>query len=156
MNGWNFERRRDTCTRFLLGTAQLAFGLADKPTNLEAVRNRVRLTPEEALFAARRLNDEQLIVFEAGGAVKSTASGIAKAAALTATLRGQLSSHAHVLRLLQTGGTPLLVVATLIRIDGAPLACGAPDSDLETVHQLALIDDEVRLEPAPRTVTAVS
>jgi hypothetical protein len=148
MNGWNFERRRDTCARFLMGTAHIALGGADKLTNLEAVRNRVRLTPEEALFAARRLHEEQLIVFEPGGAVRSTASGIAKSAKLTSALRAQLSNHAHVLRVLRDGGTPLLVVASLLRIEGAPLHCGAPEGDPEVAYQLALTGDEVCLEKA--------
>ena len=77
--GWNFERRRDTCTQFLIGVHVFAKGLAERGTSLEAVRTRMRLSPEEALFAARRLSEEKLITFEAAGAVRSNARGIERA-----------------------------------------------------------------------------
>jgi hypothetical protein len=54
--GWNFERRRDTCAAFVIGVFEIVNGRPDRDTSLEAVRNRMRLSPEEALFAARRLN----------------------------------------------------------------------------------------------------
>jgi hypothetical protein len=118
--GWNFERRRDTCARFLIGVSMLAKAHAERDTSLEAVRNRMRLSPEEALFAARRLNEEEFIVFAVGGAVRSKARG--------------------------AGGTELAVVAAVLRAAGAPLACGAPDDDAARSYRLALVGDAVTLE----------
>jgi len=143
--GWNFERRRDTCARFLIGVSMLAKGLAERDTSLEAVRNRMRLSSEEALFAARRLHEEELIVFEVGGAVRSKARGVERAETITAAVIAKAQRHDEVLRTLRAGGTELAVVAAVIRATGAPLACGAPDDDARSCR-LALVGDAVTLE----------
>ena len=142
--GWNFERRRDTCTQFLIGVSILTKALADRDTNLEGVRARMRLSPEEALFAARRLAEEKLIAFASGGAVRSNALGIERAHALMAAVRAKVQSSDAVVRALRTAGPPLAVLAAVIRADGGPLACSGPD--LDGVYRLALIDDVVTLE----------
>jgi hypothetical protein len=144
--GWNFERRRDTCSRFLIGVSLLTEGVAERDTSLEAVRSRMRLSPEEALFAARRLLDENLIGFEAGGAVRSTGPGVLRASALVAAVRKKMERYDEMARVLAAGGTPLAVVAAAIRSDGGALACGAPDSAEEGTHRLVLVGDEVALE----------
>ena len=142
--GWNFERRRDTCAQFLIGVSVLTKGLADRDTNLEAVRARMRLSPEEALFAARRLSEEKLIAFVAAGAVRSNVRGIERACELMDGVRTKAQRSDEVARTLRTGGTPLDVLAAVIRADGAPLACGGPDPD--ATYRLALVDDVVTLE----------
>ncbi len=142
--GWNFERRRDTCTQFLIGVSLLTKGLADRDTNLEAVRARMRLSPEEALFAARRLSEEKLIAFVAGGAVRSNARGIERAQELMRAVRDKVQRFDDLARTLRAGGPPLAVIAAVIRADGAPLACGGPDPD--ATYRLALVDDIVTLE----------
>lgn len=144
--GWNFERRRDTCARFLLGVWVLAKGLPGRDTSLEAVRSRMRLAPEEALFAARRLHEEKLLAFEAGGAVRSSASGIERAEALMHGVRGRANNFDEVARVLRAGGTPLEVFASVIRADGGALACGAPDTDAAAQYRLTLVGDVVTLE----------
>lgn len=144
--GWNFERRRDTCSAFVIGVFVLAKGLADRDTSLEAVRNRMRLSPEEALFAARRLNEEKLLAFDAGGAVRSNARGIERAAALMGAVRSKLQRFDEVARTLRAGGSSLAVLAAVLRTDGESLACGAPDADADATYRLALVDDEVTLE----------
>jgi len=85
--GWNFERRRDACTQFLIGVFLLTKGLPERDTSLEAVRTRIRLSPEEALFAARRLSDEKLIGFQPAGTVRSSTRGIDRAVPSPATNR---------------------------------------------------------------------
>ena len=144
--GWNFERRRDTCARFLLGVWVLAKGLPGRDTSLEAVRSRMRLAPEEALFAARRLHEEKLLAFEAGGAVHSNAPGIERAEALLQGVRGRALRFDEVARVLRAGGTPLEVFAAVIRADGGALACGAPDTDATAAYRLTLVGDVVTLE----------
>ena len=144
--GWNFERRRDTSTLFLMGVSLLAEGIAERKTSLEAVRARMRLSPEEALFAARKLNDEKLIAFDPAGAVRSNARGIERAAALIDAVRTKAQRHDELLRTLRAGGPPVAVLAAVIRADGAPLACGAPHSDDGATYQLAPVDDVVTLE----------
>lgn len=146
--GWNFEKRRDTCTQFLLGVFVLAKGVAERDTSLEKVRSRMRLSPEEALFAARRLEEENLIGFDAG-AVRSNAKGIERAEALMAAMRSKAQRHDDVVRTLAAGGTPVDVFAAVIRVTGEPLACGAPDTDPEASCRLALVDDVVTLETLP-------
>ncbi len=142
--GWNFERRRDTCTQFLIGVSLLTRGLADRDTNLEAVRSRMRLSPEEALFAARRLSEDKLIAFVAGGAVRSNARGIERTDELMGAVRSKARRFDEVVRTLRTGGPPLAVLAAVIRADGAPLACGGPDPD--ATYRLSLVDEVVTLE----------
>jgi hypothetical protein len=142
--GWNFERRRDTCTQFLIGVSVLTRGLADRATSLEAVRSRMRLSPEEALFAARRLSEEKLIAFEPAGAVRSKAHGLARTEELTGAVRSRAQRFEDLARTLRTGGPPLALLAAVIRADGAPLACGGPDPD--ATYRLALIADVVTLE----------
>ncbi len=144
--GWNFERRRDTCARFLIGVSLLAKGSADQDTSLEAVRSRMRLSPEEALFAARRLNEEALLVFDKGGAIRSNAQGIERAEARMRDVRSKAQRFDEVERTLQVGGTALAVFAAVIRADGGALACGAPDSDPDATYRLSLLDDVVTLE----------
>lgn len=143
--GWNFERRRDTCTRFLIGVSILAKGLPDRDTNLEKVRSQMRLSPEEALFAARRLHDEKLIAFEPGGAVRSSARGIERAEALMSGVRSKARRYDDVARTVEVGGTPLDVLAAVIRADGVSLACDAPDSEPDATYRVALVDDVVTL-----------
>jgi hypothetical protein len=148
--GWNFERRRDTCAQFLIGVSCLVCGFAERETNLEAVRNRMRLSPEEALFAARRLNDEKLIVFVPGGSVRSLALGIERAVTISNATKTKIQNGNTVTQLLLAGGTPLAVVAAVIRVEGA-LACGAPDDDGKTEtdtcsYRLVLVSEEVRRE----------
>lgn len=142
--GWNFERRRDTCAQFLIGVSILTKGLAERDTSLEAVRTRMRLSPEEALFAARRLSEENLIAFEPAGAVRSSARGIERSQELMSAVRSKAERFADVARVLRTAGTPLDVVAAVIRADGAPLPCGGPDPD--ATYRLALVGDVVTLE----------
>jgi hypothetical protein len=144
--GWNFERRRDTCAAFVIGAFVLAKGLPEKDTSLEAVRNRMRLSPEEALFAARRLHEEKLLTFEAAGAVRSNARGIERAEALMGAVRAKMQRFDEVTRTLRAGGTPLAVLAAALRSHGAPVACGAPDDDAGGTYQLSLVDDVVTLE----------
>ena len=142
--GWNFERRRDTCTQFLIGVSVLTRGLAERDTSLEAVRSRMRLSPEEALFAARRLSEEKLIAFDPAGAVRSNAHGLERTEELTGAVRARAQRFEDVARTLGTGGPPLAVLAAVIRADGAPLACRGPDP--AATYRLALIADVVTLE----------
>lgn len=142
--GWNFERRRDTCTQFLIGVSLLTRAIADRDTNLEAVRSRMRLSPEEALFAARRLSEDKLIAFVAGGAVRSNARGIERTDELMGAVRSKAQRFDEVARTLRAGGPPLAVLAAVIRADGAPLPCGGPDPD--ATYRLSLVDDVVTLE----------
>lgn len=144
--GWNFERRRDTCARFLIGVADVVSHLADKDTSLERVRHRMRLSPEEALFAARKLDEEHLIGFDPVGPVRSTARGIERAATLMQAVRDKVGRHAEVEPLLRAGGTPLAVVAAVIRANGEPLPCGGPETDPDARYRLALVGEEVVLE----------
>jgi hypothetical protein len=136
--GWNFERRRDTCAQFLIGVWMLAEGRAERSTNLEAVRARVRLSPEEALFAARRLHEEEFIVFERGGAVRSSAHGIERAVGLMETVRAKAARYHELTRTLDAGGTPVAVIAAVLRADGGALRCGSPDDDGDGLYRLVL------------------
>jgi hypothetical protein len=145
---WNFERRRDTCTCFLLGVASVVSGVADKSTTLEAVRNRMRLSPEEALFAARHLASEHMITFDPGGKLQSTARGIERASTLADAIRTKLSRAGESSRMILAGGTPMLAVAAVIRFDGGAIACGAPNEDDNALHRLTLTGDQVSLERA--------
>lgn len=140
--GWNFERRRDTCAQFAIGVFLLAEGKAERETSLEKVRSRMRLSPEEALFAARRLDEDKLLVFDAGGAVRSNARGMEHAVALMDAVRSKAQRFDETVRMLRVGGTPVAVLAAVLRADGAPLACGEPDG----AYRLTLVDDLVTLE----------
>jgi hypothetical protein len=144
--GWNFERRRDTCTLFLMGVWLLVRGLADGSTSLEGVRARMRLSPEEALFAARRLHEEALLVFDEAGPVRSTSRGNERAVTLMAGVRSKAQRFGDVERTLSAGGPLLAVLAAVLRADGAPLACGAPDEDPDGTYRVALVDDGVSIE----------
>lgn len=144
--GWNFERRRDTCTQFLIGVMAAVSGKANAETSLEAVRSRMRLSPEEARFAARRLAEEELLVFDGRGAIRSNARGITSAEERVRTVRAKVTRFEDVVRVLRVGGPPLAVFGAVIRVDGAPLACGAPDSEPEATYRLALAEDVVTLE----------
>ncbi len=144
--GWNFERRRDTCTLFLIGVSLLVKGLADRSTSLEGVRARMRLSPEEALFAARRLHEEALLVFDEAGPVRSTARGNERADALMAAVRSKARRFADVERTLRAGGPPLAVLAAVLRADANPLACGSPDEDPDGTYRVALVNDAVSIE----------
>lgn len=144
---WNFERRRDTCTQFLIGVHVLAKGLAERDTSLEAVRTRMRLSPEEARFASRRLDEEKLLAFEPEtGAIRSNSTGIARAEALMAAVRSKAQRFDDVTRALRAGGSPLAVIAAVLRESGEPLACGAPDAEPDVAYRLALVADVVTLE----------
>lgn len=143
---WNFERRRDTCTQFLIGVHVIAKGLPERDTSLEAVRTRMRLSSEEARFAARRLADDELIAFEPGGAVRSNARGIERAEELMAAVRSKAQRFDDVARALRTGGTPLAVIAAVLRESGGSLVCGAPDAEPDATYRLALVADVVTLE----------
>ncbi len=145
--GWNFERRRDTCARFLLGVSLLTKGLAERDTNLEAVRHRARLSPEEALFAARRLDEEGLITFEPGGAIRSKEKGIARAETTRSAVRAKASRFSDVKKLLEAGGPPLALLALVIREEpGETLACGSPDEEMDASYRLALHGEEIIFE----------
>jgi hypothetical protein len=144
--GWNFERRRDTATRFLMGVAQLTKDTKDKGTNLEAVRNRMRLSPEEALFSARKLAEDHLITFEEGGAVRSNAAGLDRARTLVEGIRAKAQRFDELARTLRDLGPPVAVLAAVIRADGGTLACGSPSSEPDVAHRLALDGDAVILE----------
>ncbi len=144
--GWNFERRRDTATRFLMGVSQLTKDTKDKDTNLEAVRNRMRLSPEEALFAARKLADEHLITFAEGGAVRSNAAGIDKARVLMEGIRAKAQRFDDLARTLREGGPPVDVLAAVIRAHGGVLACGSPSEGPDVAHRLALDGETVIVE----------
>ena len=144
--GWNFERRRDTCARFLIGVSLLAKGRAEQDTSLEAVRHPMRLSPEEALFAARRLSEEELIAFEPGGAVRSKARGIERAEALVSGVRAKALRFEDVAGALRAGGSALTMFAAVIRAEGGALSCGSPDADAEGTYRLSLVRDVVTLE----------
>ena len=144
--GWNFERRRDTCTQFLIGVFLLNKGLPERDTSLEAVRTRMRLSPEEALFAARRLSDEKLIGFQPAGSVRSSSRGIERADELMRGVRSKVQRFEDVTRTLRAGGPPLAVLAAVLRADSEPLACGAPDAEPDASYRLTLVEDVVTLE----------
>jgi hypothetical protein len=144
--GWNFERRRDTCASFLLGVSLVTKGLAGRDTSLEAVRHPMRLAPEEALFAARRLSEEELIAFEPGGAVRSTAQGIARAQALASGARAKAQRFADVAAALRAGGSATALFVAVIRAGGGALACGSPDADPDGAYRLALVGEVLTLE----------
>jgi hypothetical protein len=161
--GWNFERRRDTCARFLIGVALLAKGRAEFDTSLEAVRSVMRLPPEDALFAARRLGADGMIAFEPNGAVRSNARGLERAEVLLADARASALDHAAVARTLAEEGIALDVLRAAIRADGGWLPCGAPASDADGAYRLSLAGDAIVLErrrddgtyePAPRALPA--
>jgi hypothetical protein len=144
--GWNFERRRDTCAQFAIGVFLLAEGKAERDTSLEKVRSRMRLSPEEALFAARRLDEEKLLVFDAGGAVRSNARGMEHAVTLMDAVRSKAQRFDETVRMLRAGGTPVAVLAAVLRADGTSLPCGAPHGEPDGTYRLALVDDLVTLE----------
>ena len=146
--GWNFERRRDTCAAFVIGVHVLVKGLAERDTSLEAVRNRMRLSPEEALFAARRLDEEKLLTFQPAGAVRSNARTIERAESLVSALRSKVLREGEAARTLRAGGIPLAILGAVIRAEGDAIACGAPDGeeDAGAIYRLGLVDDVVTLE----------
>jgi hypothetical protein len=144
--GWNFERRRDTCARFLIGVALLAKGRAAQDTSLEAVRHAMRLSPEEALFAARRLSEEEWITFEPGGAVRSNARGIERSAEMLRDVGARAQRFDDVAAALRVGGAAVTMFAAAIRATGGALACGSPDADADGAYRLVLVSDVVTLE----------
>jgi hypothetical protein len=144
--GWNFERRRDTCTRFILGVSVLTEHTADKPTNLEAVRNRMGLSPEEALFAARQLASKNLITFDPVGSIRSSARGIEHAATLADALRASLGQHSDVVLALADGGARLAVIAALVRFDGGATACPAPEEEPSAAYRLTFAPGAAKKE----------
>ena len=144
--GWNFERRRDTCTQFLIGVFLLTKGLPERDTSLEAVRTRMRLSPEEALFAARRLSEEKLIAFQPAGSVRSSSRGNERADELMRGVRSKVQRFDDVTRTLRAGGPPLAVLAAVLRADGEPLACGSPYDAPDATYRLTLVEDVVTLE----------
>ncbi|MDB4946396.1 MAG: hypothetical protein JWP97_5930 [Labilithrix sp.] len=138
--GWNFERRRDTCNAFAIGVFVLAKGLPDRATSLEAVRNRMQLSPEEALFAARKLDEELRISFDPAGGVRSNANGIAHADALMGAVRAKLRSFDEVTRALHAGGSARAVVIAAARTNGNVIECAGPPSAVGVDHRLVLED----------------
>ncbi len=129
-----------------MGVSLLAKGRAGQDTSLEAVRHAMRLAPEEALFAARRLNEDELIAFEPGGAVRSTARGIERAEALVSGVRAKAQRFDDVAGALRAGGSALTLFAAVIRAEGGALSCGSPDTDADGAYRLALVGDVVTLE----------
>jgi hypothetical protein len=142
---WNFERRRVVCGAFVVGVSLLTKGQANVATSLEAVRSRMRLPPEDALFAARRLSEEQLIGFDEGGAVRSNAKGIRHADDLVQTATSKARSVEDVARTMEGGGLPLALLRIAIIANGGSLACGVTDGVEGATHRLALDGDEVTL-----------
>ena len=136
--GWNFERRRDTCNAFVIGVFVLTEGLPDRATSLEAVRNRMRLSPEEALFAARKLDEEQRLSFDPAGAVRSNARGIGHARTLMEAIRSKLQTFDEVTRSLRAVGSALAVLSAAIRAHGETFACAGPPSASDVTYRLAL------------------
>ncbi len=146
--GWNFERRRDTCAQFLVGVSRVTGGVAERATNLEAVRSRTRQSPEEALFAARRLAEESLLHFEPGGSIRSTAAGIARAAATVDAVLTKARRVADVRKLLAAGGPPLALLVSVLRELEGELACEPSDDELGGTYRLVCAADEVSLQRA--------
>ena len=142
---WNFERRRVVCGAFVVGVSVVAKGKPGVLTSLEAVRSRMRLPPEDALFAARRLHEDQLIEFEAGGAVRSTDEGIRHADGLVRAAVSKVERFEEVSRTVAGGGVALAMLRTAILAHGGTLACGAPDGSV-VAHRLALREDLVTIE----------
>ncbi len=141
--GWNFERRRDTCAQFLIGVSLLTKGLADRDTNLEAVRSRTRLSPEDALFAARRLADEHMISFQPGGAVRSNAEGIRRADVTRDLVRAE-AREPSVQNVIATGGPALALLTTVVREEpGGVILC--------RTHRLSISGESLVLEPSEST-----
>lgn len=145
-NAWNFERRTVVRARFLVGVWLVAKGAVNVATSLEAVRNRMRLPPEDALFAARMLDSEQLIGFEPGGAVKSTAGGITRVIELLASAKEQARRVDDATRVVRTGGIPLEMLKLALLVEAGSLACESPERDLQTDYRLVLVGDKVTIE----------
>lgn len=146
---WNYERRQLTCAKFVIGVWLIAKGKAGVETSLEAVRNRVRLPPEDALFAARRLDEEQLVAFDPGGDVRAVAKGIARAEELLEKARSKTREIDDVTSTLSGGGVPLAILELAVIANGGSLPCGAT-TDGATSHRLVLIGNALVLEPAER------
>jgi len=145
-NAWNYERRRVVCAKFLVGVSLVAKGEANASTSLEAVRNRMRLPPEDALFAARRLSEEQLIGFDPGGAVRSTSEGIVRAAEILRSATSQTDHADDVRRTLRGGGMPFEMLKIALMANGGVLDCGARESEAGTVYRLGLAGEVITLE----------
>ncbi len=146
MSAWNFERRRVVCGKFVVGVSLVTKGKANVETSLEAVRNRMRLPPEDALFAARRLDEEQLIAFNPGGAVTSTRAGIDRAEEIVRVATSRFGDFEDVTRCLRAGGVELAMLKIALVANGGALACGGPADELSVEHRLALVGDEVAIE----------
>ncbi len=140
---WNFERRRATCARFLVGVWVIAKGLPGAETSLEAVRSRMKLPPEDALFAARQLDADALIVFEPQGAVRSTPAGIARAGELFQTAISSASDFVAAQRIVNGAGFPRQMLEIAILANGGMLACTTP---VDGGDRLALVDGEIVFE----------
>jgi hypothetical protein len=138
---WNYERRHLTCGKFVVGVWLIAKGKAGFDTSIEAVRNRVRLPPEDALFAARRLDEEGLLAFEPGGTVTSNGKGIARAEELIEAGRAKALDFDDAKQTLARGGLPLEMLKLAAMACGGSLPCGA-----DAAHRLALAGDELALE----------
>ena len=143
---WNFERRKVTCAKFLVGVSLLSKGKAGFVTTLEGVRSRVRLPPEDALFAARRLDEEGLITFDAGGAVTANAKGLDRAEEVLRSARSQAQASDDVTRTLRAGGIPLELLKLSVLANGGTLECGAPAAEAERPYRLSLSEDELTIE----------
>src|SRR5580704_2735611 len=142
---WNYERRHLTCGKLVIGVWLLAKGKPGFEASIEAVRSRVRLPPEDALFAARRLEEEGLIAFEAR-AVTSNAKGIARAEERMERARGNARDFEDARQTLARGGLPLEMLKVTVMASGGSLSCGAPRWDAAGEYRLALAGDELSLE----------
>jgi hypothetical protein len=144
--GWNFERRRDTCAQFLMGVSTLTKNLPMVDTSLEAVRSRMALSSEESRFAARRLHEDQLIVFDGRAKICSNALGSVRAATIIRDVRAQTQNYSTLARTLEQGGSAAILLAAVLRAEG-PFVCGAPE-DATVTFRLALVDNTITMQHA--------
>ena len=143
---WNFERRRVTCARFLIGTSLVTEGKADSTTSLEAVRSRLRMPPEDALFAARRLNEEGLLTFDPGGQVRSHPEGIKRAEQMLQTARLQAAQFDDATRIVGEGGMPLEILKLAVMANGGSMVCASPSSGEASSYRLVSVGDGIAIE----------
>jgi hypothetical protein len=159
---WNYERRQLTCGKLVIGVWLVAKGKPGFATSIEAVRNRMRLPPEDALFAARRLDEEGLIAFDPGGTVTSNAKGIAHAAGLVDGACSKARQLEDARLCLTAGGLPLAMLEVAVMARGGSIECEAPPWDAGGAYRLALAGEGLGLqrrtpgadwEPAPASPT---
>ena len=143
---WNFERRQIVCARFIVGVSLVVKGATDAMTSLEAVRNRVRLPPEDALFAARRLDEEQKIQFDPGGAVRSTRKGIEHATEIVRVAAMNARHAEDVDRVVRGGGVPHAMLKLAVLANGGVLECEPVDGEARSTHRLRADGERLILE----------